>query len=336
MARGTSSRREFITRSSLLAGGLIALGNAPATFAFAGPRVTAQVGGAGLGDPVSRQGSMVGVNGANIFYQISGQGTPMMLLHGYPLSGALFSRVRDQLGQSFQVITVDHRGYGSSEAPDVPDSIQTYAQDALAVMDQLGINRAVIGGMSMGGPIMFQMFQQAPQRFDGMVLIDTNAMAANPAEAGQEQGLAQMVQQGGLSAIAPVLLPIMLTGATRLSQPAQVDYLTAVMQDASPNAGIGGAIALATRPDFSALLPQVRVPSLVLVGAEDALYPVEISRMMAQAIPGAQLTVIPGAAHAAIFEAPEQSATAILGWASAVGLSGQSGAQRAPVQLPGR
>jgi 3-oxoadipate enol-lactonase len=76
-----------------------------------------------------------------------------LLLHGYPLSGALFARARDALQDNWTVITVDYRGYGLSEAPDVPDSIETYASDALAVLDHLGIVQAVIGGISMSGPI---------------------------------------------------------------------------------------------------------------------------------------------------------------------------------------
>lgn len=97
--------------------------------------------------PSERVGEYAEIEGARIFYEAAGSGPPMLLLHGYPLSGALFAPLRDALQDDYTVITLDHRGYGLSEAPEVPDDIETYASDALALLDQLGIDQAVIGGM---------------------------------------------------------------------------------------------------------------------------------------------------------------------------------------------
>ncbi|HEV7265203.1 MAG TPA: alpha/beta hydrolase [Falsiroseomonas sp.] len=241
----------------------------------------------------------------------------MLLLHGYPLSGALFARVRDGLAARHRVVTLDHRGYGFSGTPGVPDNIEVYGRDVLAVMQRIGLERATIAGMSMGGPITFEMYRQAPQRFTGMVLIDTVAAPANPAEAGLWQGVAEMVRQNRVEAILPVLTKEMLTGDTRMNQPALVQYLQGVMKEAKRDAALGGAIALATRPDYTGLLGQIRVPTLVFVGREDSVYPVEIAQRMHQQIQGSTLEVIPDAAHAAIFEKPEPSVQAILGWANA-------------------
>ena len=94
------------------------------------------------------------MNGAHIAYTAVGRGAPILLLHGYPLSGELFARNRDALAAAgYRVITLDHRGFGNSTAPEGESGpIQTYARDALAVMDQLGVQKAIIGGISMGGP----------------------------------------------------------------------------------------------------------------------------------------------------------------------------------------
>ena len=103
-----------------------------------------------------------------IFYQSTGQGEPMTLLHAYPLWGTLFSRVRGEFSRRSRVMTLDQRGYGMSEAPEVPgSSIAVYAQDSLDVMRQLNVPQAIIGGMFMGGPIVFEMYQRAPERFRG-------------------------------------------------------------------------------------------------------------------------------------------------------------------------
>ena len=269
-----------------------------------------------LGAPDAREGRTYAVNGAEIFVEESGSGPDLVLLHGYPLSGALFARVRPALEEHFTVVTLDHRGYGSSSAPGVVDGVETYAEDALTVLDEMGVSNAIIGGMSMGGPIVFSMYEQDPERFGGMVLIDTTPAAANPAEAGLWRGVEGIIAENGMAPIYPALLPDMLSGQTRLNEPAVGAYLTEIMKPASAEAGRGGAIALAERPDRTDMLPQIEVPALVIVGVEDALYSMTVSADMADALPMGELAIIPGASHAAVFEAPGASAAAILDWAS--------------------
>lgn len=273
---------------------------------------------ASLPAPADRQGSYAEVNGARIFYQVSGQGQPMLLLHGYPLSGALFARNRDALSQHFKVITVDHRGYGKSTAPGVPDSADIYAKDALDVLTQLGIQQAIIGGHSMGGPITFAMYRMAPERFRGMMLIDTIAAAASPIEAGLWNGFATQTREKGVASLVDALIKDMLSGDTRTHHMDQVNYLGAVVKECSADSAIGGAKALANRPDATSLLPQIKVPTLVYVGVEDSIYPVQIAKMMKDAIPNSTLVTIPGAAHAAVFEAPQPTNQAIIDWASKI------------------
>ena len=269
-----------------------------------------------LQPPSDRVGEYLDVDGARIFYEVAGDGPPMLLLHGYPLSGALFARVREPLEDDFTVITVDHRGYGLSEAPGIPDAIEVYATDALAVLDHLGVEEAIIGGMSMGGPITLSMYDMAPERFTGMVLIDTTAAPAGPPEAGLWRGIEEVIAANGLDPVITALLPDMLTGETRLSEPAISEYLREVMQGATVEAGRGGALALAQRPDFTGLLGKIDVPTLILVGTEDSLYPIQVARDMAASISNASLAIIPGGSHAAIFEAAGRSASAIEAWAS--------------------
>ena len=242
--------------------------------------------------PEAREGQTVSVNGADIFYQDSGEGDALVLLHGYPLSGALFERVRDDLDDGHRVITIDHRGYGKSTSSEPVTDVTTYAEDALAVLEEIGVETAVIGGMSMGGPIVFEMYRQEPEAFEGMVLIDTNHKSANPIEKGIWEGAEAMLNESGeVSSIIPVLMPDMLTGETRIEEaPAQVDYLTAAIEQASLEGAIGGAKVLVGRPDSTDTLRGLKVPALVLVGLEDSLYPVELAREMADLIPNAELS----------------------------------------------
>ncbi|GGR23104.1 alpha/beta fold hydrolase [Deinococcus ruber] len=262
---------------------------------------------------------MLRVNGAQIHYVSVGNGTPMLLLHGYPLSGELFARNRDILAAAgYRVITIDHRGYGQSTAPtDAPGDLQTYAADALGVMDQLNLPKAIIGGMSMGGPIAFEMWRTAPQRFTGLILIDTLANPAGVVEQHLWKGMAQKASTFGSQSLAPELLKDMLTGQTRLNHPADATVLTGIVKQAHVAADVAGAMVLATRPDSVPTLKTITVPTLILEGVEDTVYPPEFSLKMMQNIPGSQLVLIPGAAHAAIFEKAAAANKAIMDWGRA-------------------
>jgi pimeloyl-ACP methyl ester carboxylesterase len=263
------------------------------------------------------QSGMLEVNGASLFYKSQGSGEPMLLIHGYPLSGELFKNNRDALSKRFRVITMDLRGFGKSVAPTSDaGSIQTYATDAIALLDGLKIQRAVIGGMSMGGPIALEMYRRAPQRFRGLILINTLANPAGTVEKALWGGMGQRASEGGAASLVPELMKDMLMGRTQSRNPALVKHLTSIIVGASVPGDIAGAKALAERPNSLPTLKTIRVPTLILSGGEDTVYPPVFSLKMQQGIAGSQLVVIPGASHAAIIEAAPMANRAILSWAS--------------------
>ncbi len=257
-------------------------------------------------------------DGARIYYQIQGEGQPMMLIHGYPLSGDLFREQREGLSDEYQVITPTLRGYGQSETPDSTATIQTYAEDMLAVMDELGVEQAIIGGMSMGGPIIFEMYRQAPERFTGMILIDTTPAPAIPAEAGLWRGVAEQARAQGVASLVPFLIKDMLTGDTRMNNADLTAYLSGIMEEATLDAAVAGANALRTRPDSRPTLAEITVPTLIITGLEDTIYPFETAQTMADAIANSELAIPDGASHAAIIEAGTRSNEAIRDWAAGI------------------
>jgi pimeloyl-ACP methyl ester carboxylesterase len=121
----------------------------------------------------------------------------------------------------------------------------------------------------------------------------------------------------GPQSLAPELLKDMLTGMTRMNRPADAAFLTTIVRQASVAADVAGAGVLATRPDFVPTLRTIRVPTLIIEGVEDTVYPPEFSEKMRQNIPNSRLVLIPGAAHAAIFEKAAEANRAILEWARA-------------------
>lgn len=272
---------------------------------------SALAGGADPGGIAAR--GTVNVGGAQVFYKASGSGQPLLMIHGYPLNGELFKNNRALKG--YQVITVDLPGFGGSKlAPGQTVSIENYAQTMLGFMDALKIERAVVAGMSMGGMTALQMYKSAPERFRGLILIDTTADPAGVAEAAMWRGTGQQAQEKGVASLVDLLMPRMLTGMSRMQMPNQVAHLGGLIKGASLEGAVGAANALASRPDANPVLPTIRVPTLIVAGVEDNVTPAELQMKMNAAIPGSRLVMIPGAGHAAVFEKAQAFNRAAAAW----------------------
>ena len=274
-----------------------------------------QMSGGMMSGGATSAGRYVQNGDARIYYEVHGEGEPLVLVHGYPLNSGLFRDNIGPLSEQYQVITPDLRGYGRSETPNDQGSVATYASDVFAVMDAVGADQAIIGGMSMGGPTVLEMYREAPERFRAMILNDTIAAKSSPAEAGLWQGVGQQVQTLGVPSLVDFLMSDMLTAETRMNRPELVTYLGSLIKEASQNAAVAGASALETRPDLAATASTITVPTLILTGLDDTLYPYEVAQSLNKGILNSELVLLPGAAHAAILEAADEANAAILEWA---------------------
>ena len=257
-------------------------------------------------------------DGARIHYTVHGEGDPVMLIHGYPLNEGLFRDNVDAIAEAgYSVITPSLRGFGESEAPTDSASIQTYADDMIAVMDQLeiGDGQASVLGMSMGGWTLFQMYDQAPEKFRALAFNDTAAVPAPIAEAALWNGLAEQVKEKGVNQdYADFLIKDMFTGETRMNDTDKVEYIGSLIQEASVNGAAGGGVALAERPDLTSVLGNIDVPTLFLFGIEDTLTPASLAQKMGDEVDGSMVEVIDGASHALVLEKPEEANEAIIEW----------------------
>ncbi|GGN35890.1 alpha/beta fold hydrolase [Deinococcus daejeonensis] len=278
---------------------------------------TAALAGGAQGQTVPDRGTVT-VNGSTVFYKATGSGQPLLLIHGYPLSGELFKNNRALLARNFCVSTVNLPGFGLSRGPNADASIENYATTVLGVMDALKLNQVVAGGMSMGGMTLFQMYKMAPERFRGLIFIDTTADPSDVAEKANWLGTGQQAQEKGVASLVDILMPRMLTGQSRMTMPNQVMHLGSLVKQASLNGAVGGATALANLPDANPILPTIRVPTLYLFGAEDNLTPAEVAMKMQMHTPGSRLVLIPGAGHAATFEKASAAARAMNDFALAL------------------
>jgi pimeloyl-ACP methyl ester carboxylesterase len=201
---------------------------------------------------------------------------------------------------------------GQSDAPDLGYSMATYADDLLALLDSLGVDRVVLCGLSMGGYVVFEILRRARARVRGLILMDTRAEADSAETRRARDASSAQAREGGSVAIAAAMLPRMLAESAATEDPVLVDRVRRMME-ATPVAGILGAIsALRDRPDSTTLLQTlVDLPSLVVVGEEDRLAPPALSHAMADLIPGSRMLVVPGAGHLTPMERPAVATAAV-------------------------
>lgn len=240
--------------------------------------------------------------GLQLTYEERGQGEPLLLLHAFPLSGKMWEPQTD-IGR--RLIIPDLSGFGSSEPTPEICRMTDFAEDAAALLDHLGIERVVLGGLSMGGYAALAFAEKYPERLSGLVLADTRAGADSPEARDKRLAAARDVLEKGSGILVETTVPKLLGAATRSRRPDLVKQVGQWITEAPP-AGVAAAQrGMAERPDRSAVLPRIAVPTLILVGEEDELTPPEESRRMAEAIPGARLEILQGAGHLSNLEATE-------------------------------
>jgi pimeloyl-ACP methyl ester carboxylesterase len=248
----------------------------------------------------------------------SGSGTPLVLLPAFPFDSRIWDRARIGLAEHARVITPDPPGFGRTPLPAEEPDLAVTAHEVIALLDELGLERAVIGGCSMGGYTTLAVLRAAPSRVSGLVLIDSK-YTADPPEA-RENRLAMAARadrEGVTDWFADTMLPVLLGKTTTAQRPDVVDTARRLVSEASPEAVAWAQRAMAARPDSSAALRAADVPALVVHGAEDAIIPVDAARAMAELLPQADLVVLPDAGHLPQLEVPAALTTAVTTWLSA-------------------
>jgi YbgC/YbaW family acyl-CoA thioester hydrolase len=241
-------------------------------------------------------------NGLTIAWDEAGQdGHVVVLLHGYPFDRTMW---RDQLLgiQGHRVLAPDLRGFGATERGDGSLGVGDYADDVAALLDTLGIQRAVIVGLSMGGYVALAFAERHRERLAGLVLMDTKATPDDAAgRQGRDDAIATITAEGTAKPIAGMMEKLFAADT-----PAEVrERVLAMMQRATPSAMIGALTAMRDRPDRATLLPRLaEVPALVLVGSEDRLTPPDANRFIAETLPGAEFVLVEGAGHLPAMERP--------------------------------
>jgi pimeloyl-ACP methyl ester carboxylesterase len=241
---------------------------------------------------------MLGVRGT-VGFEDRGSGAPLVLLHPFPFTRAVWSDIADTLGAGRRLIAIDARGFGESPL-NGRYALADLADDLAALLDERGIARAAVLGMSMGGYTALAFAARHPDRLAALILADTRAAADGPeARAGRGKAI-DAIQRDGADAYLDASLGRLLSPDAATHVRARARTLT---ETRAPSL-IAGIEALRDRPDRSGELGAIRCPTLLVCGAGDQVTPAAEMRAVAAAIPNASFEIIAGAGHIAHLEAP--------------------------------
>ena len=252
------------------------------------------------------------INNHQISYTDTGNGRPLVLIHGYPFNSSLWADQIPALSNGYRVIAPDLRGFGETDASQEPSTMNSLAADVARLMDHLEIPRATIGGLSMGGYVALAFYKQFTSRVRALVLADTRAQADTEEAKQTRAQQAEKALSEGMAGIADAMLPKLLTPETVSKHPEIVKRVRDMMLKTKPEGAAAALRGMAERDDQTELLPRISVPTLILVGAEDAITPVADSEKMHQAIAGSSLVVLDHAGHVSNIERARQFNDALL------------------------
>lgn len=242
------------------------------------------------------------IEGVTLHYRDVGQGRPVLLFHAFPLTGEAFAPQYEALSAKYRFIVPDLRGFGRSTLDTQAVEMRRYAQDGLAILDALGIDAAVVGGVSMGGYISLALLQEDPGRVQALVLSDTVHTADDDAGRARRQESVAAIEREGVEHLVRNNVPKLIAPT---SPQALRDRLQALIRSNTPEAVVAATRGMALRQDSRDILARFGGPTLVVVGEQDNITPPAKAQKLAELVSGAKLEVIPGAAHLPNLEQPE-------------------------------
>jgi 3-oxoadipate enol-lactonase len=248
------------------------------------------------------------INGIDINFEATGQGAPLVLIHGHPFDHSMWYPQVVSFSDNYKVITPDLRGYGKSGLPlSKATHFEDYATDVLLLLDFLGIGRFHLGGLSMGGQIIMEIFRQAPKRVRSMIFADTFASLDTPEIKQGRYDAASRLEKEGMDAYADEVIYKMLKPEHVTSMPDVAAHVIKMMKATNPAAAATALRARAERIDYlTETFPKIDIPTLVVVGREDEFTPVAKAEEMHAKLTNSKLVVIEDAGHMPNLEQPEE------------------------------
>jgi 3-oxoadipate enol-lactonase len=252
-------------------------------------------------------------NGININYQVDGpEGAPWLIFsNSLATNLTMWDEQANELQQTYRVLRYDQRGHGSTDAPGGRYSFGTLLDDAVALMDGLGIKKAHFAGLSMGGATALGLAETRPERLDRVIVCDSPCQST-PTSAQQWEERIVVAQKHGIEALVEPTVARWFPSETVEANPPHIDKVRRMIRGTPVNGFIGCAAALADH-DYAAAVATVTRPVLFMAGEKDGVTPVAM-RKLCTALPGSRYVELPGAGHISNMDAPKAFANVLSAW----------------------
>lgn len=266
------------------------------------------------------------VNNFDLSYDDLGEGNiPIIFLHGFPFDKSMWQGQLDFLKSSYRVIACDIRGFGKSTDEKSPLSIDLFADDLITFMDQLSIEKAIVCGLSMGGFITLNAHQRFPDRFEALILADTQCIADTPEVKEKRYDAIREIEVNGVANFNEGFIKKVLHKDSFTSKKELVEELRSVVFSNSEHIIQQGLVALAERSETCSTLNKINIPTLIICGREDIVTPLAQSEAMKESIPGATLQIIENTGHVSNLEQADEFNTHLLDFLTALNVVGNQG-----------
>lgn len=251
----------------------------------------------------------VTVSGLQLLVEDRGRGSVVLLAHGMWCEAGMFARVATELGRDHRVLVPDLRGHGRSAVPDRQWQIADVADDLVAMLDQLEVDRVTLAGFSMGGMAAVDFALRHRDRLDGLALMGTSAGAEELVRKAEIRTLAKIIELTGTPRfLAHEAARKTFSAPFRRAKPEDVTRWESAVRAMSPQALIHALRAVATRPALLGRLGEIPVPTLLVAGTGDRIVNPRWSRAMRRALPRSRLVEFKGVGHAVPIERPAEIA----------------------------
>ena len=254
----------------------------------------------------SYQNLLIEVNNLVISYNDVGEGIiPILFLHGFPFDKSMWKGQLDNLKTLTRVIAIDIRGFGKSIDNETPLSIDLFSEDLIAFMDKLNIKKATVCGLSMGGYIALNAVKRFPERFNALILSDTQCIADSTEIKENRYKTIEKIEQNGATEFNEKFIKDVFHPDSITNKIALVENLRSVVFANSKEIIIAGLTALAERVETCSSLSTISIPTLIICGKEDVVTPLEQSEFLHKHIDKSSFKIIENAGHVSNLEQPE-------------------------------
>jgi 3-oxoadipate enol-lactonase len=245
------------------------------------------------------------VNNFNLSYDDVGEGRiPIIFLHGFPFDKSMWKEQCEFLKTSYRLIACDIRGFGKSTDESSPLNMNLFADDLIHFMDKLAIDKAIVCGLSMGGFVTLNAAKRYSERFEALILCDTQCIADTPEVREKRLATIAEIDEKGTADFNEGFIKSVFHEDSLMHKKELVENLRSVVFTNSPHIITQGLLALAARTETCSILNKITIPTLIICGREDKVTPLEQSEFLKEHIEGSILKVIDNAGHVSNLEQP--------------------------------